>query len=301
MRVGSESAKQKSASSWEVEALLPLGASQLPDEAAALLPLIRWSPDSHLRPERSLLASGSNAGRAMQEEALRDLLTLISSLRRVDPPLLRALRRALPQQQGNAGLEGAVWSHPDVEAGHACALRPAAAPARQQRLRDLPLDLQRELQALRRRHHQHLRAALHHEEVLLADTHTVEGTVDTAELGEATAFMEQLAHWVTSLSADAVPSVWQGFAEEAVRRVDAQTARRFGSVFTRLLAADLRARGTALPRDAELPTWAQADQLLSLLSASGTEKREHWVVEDRSRRLILLQTAPPALDRKSVV
>ena len=286
-----------------VEALLPLGADQLPAELAGLLPTIRWSPDSHLRPESGSQRAGADFADGSGDpvgDSLHDLLAQVASLRRVDPPLLRALRRALPHQHGNAGLEGAVWSHPDVEVGIACTLRPEAAPRWQQHLRSLPRAVQQELQSLRRRHHQHLRAALRHEEVLLAETHSAAGTVNGAELGEATAFMEQLAHWVTHLPTQAVPEGWQGFAEDAVRRVDAQTAKRFESVFTRLLAADLRARRVGTQEQVDLPVWADAARVQDLLAPTTGAPPRYWIVEHRPTQVLRLQPRPPSLGERAL-
>ena len=107
----------------QVEALVPLGAGQVSAEWAGRLPVIRWSPDGALRPER---------GEAQADDAANDpdfhaLMAMVAGLRRVDPPLLRALRRVLPGQHGNAGFEGLVWSHADVRSGMACEVAPEAS------------------------------------------------------------------------------------------------------------------------------------------------------------------------------
>jgi hypothetical protein len=286
-----------------VEALLPVGADHLPAELASLLPTIRWSPDSHLRPESGSQRAGAESaddGSEELDDSLHELLAQVASLRRVDPPLLRALRRALPHQHGNAGLEGAVWNHPDVEAGLACAVQPEKAQPWLDRYAALPATMRQVLQPLRRAHHRHLRAALRDEELLLQAGNGAEELLEPHELSVALDRLDRMSRWALSQPADQVPAGWQGFAEEAVRRVDARTAERFPALFTRLLAVDIRARQGSSPSGDALPPWANAAQLGPLLARSGTGKRDHWIVEDVRSRQILLQSRPPTLGQRAL-
>lgn len=89
-------------------ALAPLGPEQL--DASLPLPVLRWSPDARPRPVR---ARGEGKP---QPDGLDDLLAMASAVRRLDPPLLRAMRRLVPAAPLNAGLEGALWCHADVDA-----------------------------------------------------------------------------------------------------------------------------------------------------------------------------------------
>lgn len=293
--------QQAQAAGVRVEALLPLGADHLPAELAGLLPTIRWSPDSHLRPESGSQRAGAESADDGSEEvndSLHDLLAQVASLRRVDPPLLRALRRALPHQHGNAGLEGAVWNHLDVEAGLACAIEPAKAQPWLERYAALPAATRQVLQPLRRAHHRHLRAALRDEELLLQAGNGAEELLEPHELSVALDRLDRMSRWAVGQPADQVPAGWQGFAEEAVRRVDAKTAERFPALFTRLLAFQVRARGASANGD--LPAWVGADSLVALLRRSEAERRQYWIVEDTARRQILLQTRPPTLGQRAL-
>jgi hypothetical protein len=295
--------QQAQAAGLRVEALLPLGADHLPAELAGLLPVIRWSPDSHLRPESGSQRAGAESADDGGEEvndSLHDLLAQVASLRRVDPPLLRALRRALPHQHGNAGLEGAVWNHLDVEAGLACAIEPAKAQPWLERYAALPAATRQVLQPLRRAHHRHLRAALRDEELLLQAGNGAEELLEPHELSVALDRLDRMSRWAVGQPADQVPAGWQGFAEEAVRRVDAKTAERFPAFFTRLLAVDIRARQGLSPNGDALPLWANAGQLGFLLALSGTGKRDHWIVEDIPSRQILLQSRPPTIGQRAL-
>ncbi|MBM4201034.1 MAG: hypothetical protein FJ189_07090, partial [Gammaproteobacteria bacterium] len=71
-------------------ALVPLGAGQLDADLTRGLPVLRWSPDARLRPER---AHGPGQP---EPEGLEDLLAMAAIPRRIDPPLLRALCRLHP-------------------------------------------------------------------------------------------------------------------------------------------------------------------------------------------------------------
>jgi hypothetical protein len=142
-------------------ALAPVGAQQLDGALAEALPVLRWSPDAPAHPARG-------HGEAQAEpNGLHDLLAMVAAARRVDPPLLRAMRKLSPVSPLDAGLEGAVWCHADVEAGFAAALRTESQQPHLDRFhRQLP-DLHARLDALRREHHAHLPVSLAHEETLL--------------------------------------------------------------------------------------------------------------------------------------
>jgi hypothetical protein len=223
-------------------------------------------------------------------------MAMVAGLRRVDPPLLRALRRVLPGQHGNAGFEGLVWSHADVRTGMACEVAPEASAGWLDHYRErLAPALQREHQTLRRKHHCHLRAALNHEEVLLHAAHAGAdvGAVSAEEVEASEQFMARVARWSGDTGGHAAPAAWQTFASEAVRRADPRTAQRFAGVYTDLLAADLRRRGVTRPDGEDLPAWAEASRLLGRLAQGSGTVRRYWLVEDMRRQCIQLQPEPP--------
>lgn len=94
-------------------ALAPVGADDVGSTLAALVRLLRWSPDSRLQPERGRPDTGVAAVDGSSESALRELLVCLSATLRMDPPLLRALRQNSSAPQ-DASLEGRLWAHPDV-------------------------------------------------------------------------------------------------------------------------------------------------------------------------------------------
>lgn len=107
-------------------ALAPVAADDIDDELAAMVQILRWSPDSRLLAERGCpsreqadadahLASGNDA-------ALDELLACLAGVLRMDPPLLRALRQH-GSAPGDASLEGRLWAHPDVRATNYACLR----------------------------------------------------------------------------------------------------------------------------------------------------------------------------------
>ena len=153
-------------------ALVPLGASQLGEPIPHGLPILRWSPDA--RPH----AVHAYGPPDPEPEGLEDLLAMAAATRRVDPPLLRAMRQLNPEAPLNAGLEGALWCHPDVEAGWTAEIRTQAQDPHLERFRSLLPALQAKLDEMRRTHHAHLRALLNHEETLLWAAHAGEQAVE---------------------------------------------------------------------------------------------------------------------------
>ncbi|MEE8526801.1 MAG: formylglycine-generating enzyme family protein, partial [Thermoanaerobaculia bacterium] len=89
----------------------------------------RWQAIDWSAPMRTA-AAGQSA--RVELGARRDrLLSLISPAVRVEPGLLRAIRRLLPANDADAGTEADVWSHPEVDGSSSVALRietPAGRP-----------------------------------------------------------------------------------------------------------------------------------------------------------------------------
>ena len=139
---------------------------QLTNRAAYL----RFSTDSCLRPlrrvaVRNVLPPDGPPGLS-QPAAM--LLTLMSVATRVEPPLLRALRGLLPEGRNDAGIEGEVWCHGELDtAATGCSLAPWAAAHWQEQFRQLPLLLQQRALDCLRGWHARLPQAIHHEETLL--------------------------------------------------------------------------------------------------------------------------------------
>ncbi len=141
--------------------LAPLGVQQLDGALARSLPVIRWSPDAAVHPARG------EGETTIGPEGLDDLLAMVAAVRRVDPPLLRAMRRLNPVAPQDAALEGLVWCHGDVEAGFAATVKIGRQARYLERFRTMLPQRQLDLASLRKSHHAHLAVTLNHEEGLL--------------------------------------------------------------------------------------------------------------------------------------
>ncbi len=116
-------------------ALAPVGADDVGSTLAALVRLLRWSPDSRLQPERGRPDTDVAVADSSSEPALRELLACLSATLRMDPPLLRALRQNSSAPQ-DASLEGRLWAHPDVlSTTYACLRQGRIAPQQAAALR----------------------------------------------------------------------------------------------------------------------------------------------------------------------
>ncbi|MER2603391.1 MAG: formylglycine-generating enzyme family protein, partial [Candidatus Competibacter phosphatis] len=272
-------------------ALAPLGAGQLDEALPPSLPVLRWSPDAKARPEHP-------RGRGQPVPAgLDDLLAMVAATRRVDPPLLRALRRINPQQPLNAGLEGALWCHADVQAGFSACMRSEAEVKHLRRFAERSTDLQIRVEQLRYTHHAHLRAALNHEESLLWRAHAqVDDNALSPEtlqrMRAAETFIDKLAATLTQPNSPRSASVWWTVAQSLVQRVrtDGVFGERYGHLFMPLVAT-LTSRGHAPP------DWADPAQLSDLLD-DGQGPTSGYLVRDVSQDYVLLQ-ADPAGPRQS--
>ena len=264
-------------------ALVPLGASQLDGSLAQLLPILRWSPDARAHPER---AHGTGQP---QPDGLDDLLAMAAATRRVDPPLLRAMRRLNPIAPLDAGLEGALWCHAEVAAGSAASVRIAAQEKHLRRFAGLLPHLQLELEQLRHNHHAHLRAVLNHEETWLWRSHAA---VDNADLPDATrqrlvkadAFMAKLVATLRQSDSLQKGGIWWSVARDIVQRADADMGEQYARLLTPLAAALARVPGAM----ANLPDWVDPAALASLLD-DGRGPLRCWLVRDAAQGSLLLQ------------
>lgn len=257
-------------------ALLPLGAEQLDRDLPKALSLLRWSPDARMHPERAF------GGDPAEPAGLADLLAMAAVTRRVDPPLLRAMRRLNPRAPLNAGLEGAFWCHADVEAGAAAHIRSEAQARHLAHFSESLEKVHLDLEALRFKHHAHLRAVLNHEETLLWWAHAVRDarqlSADTlARIQTAEGFMPKLAETLKQQSADSAANVWWQVARDILQRADDVMAERYKSLLTPLA----RATGLAGP-------YQPVD-----LSQPNDERVGYWLVRDARSASLLLQAQPP--------
>lgn len=103
--------------------LVPVAAEHVSRELAEKVCLLRWSPDSRLKPERGQPRAA--AARVHTPVALHELLACLGGSLGMDPPLLRVLRQHSSAPQ-DASLEGRLWAHPDVRSTTIAILREEA-------------------------------------------------------------------------------------------------------------------------------------------------------------------------------
>ena len=111
---------------------------QLAWDALANLPIVHWSGTTRLRAQRLRLAA---VHRTAQRIATADTVRIgLAHAMRVEPQLLRAIRRTYGDACSDAGLEQLVWDHPDLgQAWSARAVREDALAAYAERfLTDTP-------------------------------------------------------------------------------------------------------------------------------------------------------------------
>ncbi|MDD5271508.1 MAG: formylglycine-generating enzyme family protein, partial [Methylovulum sp.] len=272
-------------------ALLPLASEQLDAGLPNSLTLLRWSPDARIHPERAL-----GNGQATPV-GLDDLLAMAAVTRRVDPPLLRALRRLNPKAPLNAGLEGAFWCHADVQSGSAANIRHDAQADHLVHFSQRLHAYHKQLELLRHRHHAHLRAVLNHEETLLWASHVkLEGadmaTEIAGRLKKAETFMRQLAATLTQPDGLQKAGIWWNVAQDIVQRADNQMGERYMALLAPLVQAIAEVRGAWQ----HPPDWVDP----AYLSGDGHKFQSCWLVNDPATCSIVLQSTPPARNQSAL-
>ena len=89
--------------------MVPCHPEQVPLELARYWHIVPW--------ERTASAGSSGAA----TKGLERLLTLLSVAVRLEPELLRAVRKMLPETRDNSGIEAMVWQHPFVSSPNSVA------------------------------------------------------------------------------------------------------------------------------------------------------------------------------------
>ena len=272
-------------------ALVPLGAEQLSADLTRGLPVLRWSPDARLHPVRA-----HGPGRP-EPEGLEDLLAMAAVWRRIDPPLLRALRRRHPATPLDAGLEGAFWRHSQVVAGQVARVEGPGRPRYLERFRQLAPALQATLERLRELHHAHLRAVLNHEECLAFAAQAHPSLRSDPVLAKAVAasetFMRRLTVTLQQGDAESDAAGWREAARGIETRADAVMAERGKGWLLPLVAARMR-RERAMGLEPVAPEWADPATLAEALGQTGPGVNA-WLVRDAASASLVLQTRPAGI------
>jgi len=261
-------------------ALAPLGEGQL--DASVPIPVLRWSPDASMRPIRIRTEASTD-----QPAGLDDLLAMVAATRRVDPPLLRAFRTLNPRAPLNAGLEGAVWCHKDVEAFRFATIKTEKArDTHLARFTERLRDLHTALDARRAVHHAHLRRAINQEEALLwaAHTNTVPSAAAAERIREAREFLAKLIRTLAEPAATSSTSDWWQVAQGIITRADARMADLCRQELHHLYVP-LKAAGLPPPR------WLDVAMLASIEGSDG-RSQPGWLVQDAAAGELRLQSAP---------
>lgn len=140
--------------------LAPWAAGDGLAHAAGTARVLRWSPDSRLQPESLRTGQPQPQHAAALDAALAELLASVAAFRRVDPPLLRALRSRLHTSAQNASLEGRLWAHPHVSAGHWAAIGRSHEAHYREAFTRSPAEHKSLVHALAQQHHAHWPRAL---------------------------------------------------------------------------------------------------------------------------------------------
>lgn len=195
----------------KVTVLAPVSNRHLQAGLVNLATTVRLSPDSDLRPLARLTDNANPAAsNTTAHPAVPTLLAMMSVATRIEPALLRTLRRHLANGGLDAGLEGEAWCHQELDtAATACAIAPWAVQAWRGKFATLPIALQQNTLDCLRVAHARLPQAIHHEETLLwqalADAHI---TADEhANSQRARGFFEKLANTLAQADAPSTPAV----------------------------------------------------------------------------------------------
>ncbi len=119
-------------------ALLPCPLARCPPDLQSLWHSLPWERTGGGGP-----ATGPQDALSLRQRADR-LMALSSAAVRLEPGLLRTIRRALPPGEADAGTESDVWQHAGLTSRHPAGARldPAMAAAGRQRLADEPPEIQ---------------------------------------------------------------------------------------------------------------------------------------------------------------
>lgn len=144
-------------------ALVPCPVGRWTPGVAGVWRAVDWSA-----PLRTTARAGRRPGGAELEARRERLLALASAAVRLEPGLLRAVRRLSPAREADAGTEADVWSHPEVDGSSSVALNLGAiAAGRRAAFLAEPEALRRQVMEAERWHAE-LPEVLAHEDLALA-------------------------------------------------------------------------------------------------------------------------------------
>jgi len=179
--------------------LAPVSARHLQPSLVNAAQTVRLSPDSTLRTIPRMRSVMESPFRSIKEDysGCKTLMAMLSVATRAEPALLRDLRRCLPDEGHDAGLEGEVWCHQHLDTSSiACAISPYAVNEWREVFQQLPNALQQRTLDCIRDWHAQLPQAIHHEETLVW-CHLTNNQDDAAEathINRARAFFQRVTN-----------------------------------------------------------------------------------------------------------
>ena len=291
---------------------LPLGLSSEPadapsgwQQAAATLPrvpVVHWSAGDHLRLRP--LASAERHRTHERIQLATQLRTLLATVARVEPNLLRALRLGLEPLAIDAGLEHLAWDHPHMSSHHSArALKSASLPGYRAAFAGLPSTQKITALDTLLAHHTPHNPLLAHVETLAWAAYATpdERAARQSQVAGAMDVMLRFANDPWQLSAVARAEVCD-FMARHLRDADAPTRALCSPYMSRLWVALHRERQGELPLTQTLEGLNTLDVAQALGRAVAPQP--HWLaLDDEHGWLMLKREKPPnnrLLDDRSI-
>jgi formylglycine-generating enzyme required for sulfatase activity len=229
-------------------ALTPCPLGRIPRSLADDWRLVPWErPGAEVSTEEHALG-----------EAADRLLALASPAIRLEPGLLRALRRALPARLADAGTESDVWTHSAVESQspHGASLHRDAAEAFRARFATFEDDLQARALEIQKTWRHGLPAEIWHEEVINLPAVCAQNLPDPGDLAAAREFFSFLHSQPGAVTGR--PEDVMNWLERAGARATKDALGREPELARAVESVRLR-RATSMPRGAYDPILVAAD------------------------------------------
>jgi hypothetical protein len=168
-------------------ALVPCDPAAVPEELTRDWTIIPW--------ERPIESRNAVLSPKASEQVIEDILTLLSFAIRVEPAMIREVRRLLAEGLLDAGIESRVWQHVAFESRHceAASFRPEAAQQFRVQRETLPADLRHKVYELARRVRQGMYAGVQFAEILGLEGEFAEDPLLENDLDEAAQWFERQA------------------------------------------------------------------------------------------------------------
>ena len=208
-------------------ALVPCDLAGIPAELTDEWTIIPWEVT---------VASGTAALSAREaDQAADQILTLLSFAFRVEPWLIREVRRLLPAGRRDPGIESRVWQNQAFQSRHceAASFRPEEAEKRRSRINAESPDLRRKVYELARRARQAIYPGVWYAELLGLESEAESVGLPTADLDRATWWFQnqrQLAPdgdealWFRRVLTRLPRSAYQGRASSALHEIWSRVA-----------------------------------------------------------------------------